>query len=115
MLRIKAPWDPCCACTPRAARRGGDRLSGPASRHSLLGWILLDRRVNVGIPRLTCGVSHATLQQTERSFGEAKERRPTMTRDESRPWRALYRPGLDESAVLQPTSLVVAWRRRVDA
>ncbi len=38
-----------------------------------------------------------------------------MTRDESRPWRALYRPGLDESAVLQPTSLVEAWRRRVDA
>ena len=37
-----------------------------------------------------------------------------MSGPEHHPWRALYRPGLDESAVLQGSTLVDAWRERVE-
>ena len=38
-----------------------------------------------------------------------------MSGSDPRPWRALYRPGLDESIVDQRMTLVDAWRTRVDA
>lgn len=36
-----------------------------------------------------------------------------MSEHDSRPWRELYRTGLDESLAGQPTTLVDAWRERV--
>ncbi|WP_236885290.1 class I adenylate-forming enzyme family protein [Dietzia massiliensis] len=38
-----------------------------------------------------------------------------MSQSELRPWRELYRPGLDEGAVARRSSLVEAWRQRVTA
>ncbi|WP_372450620.1 class I adenylate-forming enzyme family protein [Dietzia psychralcaliphila] len=38
-----------------------------------------------------------------------------MSEPKPRPWRELYRPGLDESLVERRTTLVDAWRSRVDA
>lgn len=38
-----------------------------------------------------------------------------MSQSDPRPWRELYRPGLDESAVARRSSLVEAWRERVTA
>ncbi|MDV8002621.1 class I adenylate-forming enzyme family protein [Rhodococcus sp. IEGM 1408] len=38
-----------------------------------------------------------------------------MSELDSRPWRELYRPGLDESLAGQPATLVDAWRERVAA
>ena len=36
-----------------------------------------------------------------------------MSQSDPRPWRELYRPGLDESAVARRSSLVEAWRERI--
>ncbi|KAA0919325.1 class I adenylate-forming enzyme family protein [Dietzia sp. ANT_WB102] len=36
-----------------------------------------------------------------------------MSQDDPRPWRTLYRPGLDESTVTRRSTLVDAWRDRV--
>lgn len=38
-----------------------------------------------------------------------------MSRTDSRPWRALYRPGLDEDVMTRASTVVDAWRERVDA
>ncbi|MGN0100400.1 MAG: class I adenylate-forming enzyme family protein [Dietzia sp.] len=38
-----------------------------------------------------------------------------MSQSDPRPWRELYRPGLDESAVARRSTLVEAWRERVAA
>ena len=37
-----------------------------------------------------------------------------MSRTDSRPWRQLYRPGLDEGVVSRPSTVVGAWDERLD-
>ena len=38
-----------------------------------------------------------------------------MSQEDPRPWRTLYPPGLDESLVTRQSTLVDAWRERVDS